>query len=48
MPTDICHDPAQASSPPNPVGIEKKQGTPLYQAATLLVMLLFLLSFWSC
>jgi len=46
MPADYYHDPATSVSNPRPV--DPKPGMVLYKAATLLVILLFLLSFWSC
>jgi len=50
MPADNYQDSYQDSaiSLPNPESTEQKPGLSLYQTATLLAMLLFLLSFWSC
>ncbi len=46
MPADLYNDPASSLSNPQPAA--PKPGMSLYKAATLLVILLFLLSFWSC
>jgi hypothetical protein len=47
MPADCTQETAQASETSHP-GPAARPGVRLYQAATLLVILLFLLSFWSC
>ncbi len=51
MPANCCSEnmplPAQPCDP-HPHAAQSPHQAGLYQAATLLVMLLFLLSFWSC
>lgn len=46
MAADLYDDPANSLS--NPKAAAATSGNSLYKAATLLVILLFLLSFWSC
>jgi hypothetical protein len=48
MAADCCEEGLPAHPAPASAATEARPGMRLYQAATLLVILLFLLSFWSC
>jgi len=48
MTSDCCEEELPGPSPSALTEAESAPGVRLYQAATLMVILLFLLSFWSC
>jgi hypothetical protein len=48
MAADCCDESLPTDPTPASMSAEARPAMRLYQAATLLVILLFLLSFWSC